>query len=244
LLRLLTDQPMTPPPPVGPRKLLPPRERRASTLQSVDSEQIADKFGNATVYVYGRWRLYDQETGKPLFHKTFFHDGMLLPAYVNWKGGLYRWLTFQDELQTNYWVGGSRSGTGFVIDEQGLTLTNTHIAAGWLVNYFAFSHYETGRGVLFKVQDGFYGTPDEFLTNNKGQPFDFSYNGGTLQELVDWRPEQGGPIFAGSQPVLIDKDARIFEGKNEELSVRVLGNLADLNALFVLPSVDSGIALT
>jgi S1-C subfamily serine protease len=241
LLWLLTDQPFTPPPQIGPRKILPPRKGRARAARRVDSEQIVDKFASAIVHVHTRWRLYDRETGKPLFQKTVFHDGRLLPAYVKWNGNLYRWLTFQDELKTNFSVGSSGFGTGFVIDKHGLTLINTHVAAGWLVEYFTLSLYETGSGVAFNVQNGFYETPDEFLKYNKGQPFKFDQN--TSGELVNWRPEEGGPIFAGSQPVLIDQSMRAFEGKNEELSVRPPGSRVELSALFVLSSTDVDVAL-
>src|SRR4029077_4871737 len=123
-------------------------------------QDVVEKFGNATVMVKVHWRLYDRATGKPLFHKTIFFQykngsGELLPAYVNLKNNkLVRWLTLDDESHTNKPVGSCDcTGTGFVVDPQGLILTNKHVAAGWLINYNRFSYYEKGRGVVFDVQD-------------------------------------------------------------------------------------------
>src|SRR5262249_48201224 len=122
---------------------------------------IADKYSNATVYITTQWRLYDRVTGKPLFHKTWGLPGIgLLPAYVSLNGKLYRWLTTQDELHTNFRVGFSGRGSGFVIADQGqsqaqgLILTNKHVAAGWLVNYQQFFSYENkGRGFRFDAKE-------------------------------------------------------------------------------------------
>src|ERR1700752_4078292 len=48
--------------------------------------EIADKYSNSTVVIDMQWGLYDRETGKPLYHKTFRVPGQdhLLPAYVEW----------------------------------------------------------------------------------------------------------------------------------------------------------------
>jgi hypothetical protein len=96
--------------------------------------EVAEKYGNATVLISMQWRLYDRQTGKPLFHKTFGYHREFVPAYVKWKGSLHRWLITEDEGHTNYRVGSSGKATGFVISDQGLILANKHVAEGWLIN--------------------------------------------------------------------------------------------------------------
>ena len=68
-------------------------------------------------------------------------------------GKLYRWLTSEDESHSNYEVGVSGSGSGFVINSQGLILTNKHVASGWMINYNQFAEYETGQIVVFSADN-------------------------------------------------------------------------------------------
>jgi serine protease Do len=54
-----------------------------------NAREISEKYNSATVRIDMQWRLYDRETGKPLFHKTFIVSGVsgLIPAYVILKIG-------------------------------------------------------------------------------------------------------------------------------------------------------------
>ena len=121
------------------------------------AQQIVDKFGNATVMVNTQWRLYNRETGKPLFHKAIqvpTQKGTVkVPCYVDvGENKIYRWLTTEDADHLNYEVGETGTGSGFVVNDQGLIMTNKHVAAGWLVNYNGVAGYEMGQGLLFKGQ--------------------------------------------------------------------------------------------
>jgi serine protease Do len=214
-------------------------------------QDVVEKFGNATVMVNVHWRLYDRATGRPLFHKTIFFQykdgsGELLPAYVKLKDNkLVRWLTLDDESHTNRPVGSCNcTGSGFVVDPQGLILTNKHVAAGWLINYNRFSYYEKGRGVVLDVQDKFW--KQEKFDREAKQPShyrDWSDEPDRFKDLIGWFPEEGGPIFANSQPVVIDSNTRMFEGRNEELSVRFPGTRFDVSARLVRASTDADVAL-
>lgn len=213
------------------------------------AQQIVDKYGNATVMVNMQWRLYDRETGKPLFHKVIevpTQKGTVkVPCYVDMgENKIYRWLTTEDADHLNYEVGETGTGSGFVVSDQGLIVTNKHVAAGWLVNYTGVAGYEMGQGLLFKYQTK--SLPDKQFGKELKERmtfFDLSKNQGRFQQLASWQPEEGGPIFANNQPVVIGKGTRSFEGKIEELSVRFPGSRLDVSARLVRVSTDADAAL-
>jgi serine protease Do len=215
-----------------------------------NAREIADKYSNSTVLIDMQWGLYDRETGKPLYHKTFRVPGKkLLPAYVEWNNKLYRWLTTEDEGHTNRRVGAGGNGTGFVINGQGLILTNKHLAAGWDINYNAFSGYEDGIGVIFETAEKI--PPDsadpkqrevyeKFITRHY---FDISTRPNQFHDLISWYPENGGPVFEQYQPKVISNNARTFEGSNEQLEVRFPGARMNMNARLIRASTDADVAV-
>jgi serine protease Do len=226
-----------------------------SNVMGMTPQEIVSKFGDATVWIRVHWRLYDRETGRPLFHKTIsvkYKDGHseLLPAYVRWRGKLVRWLTLEDDGHTNYPVGDCNcevSGSGFVVDPQGLILTNKHIAAGWLINYNRFSYYEKGRGVVYDELDRqATASAKEKVMRELSAPshvFDVSSRSNDFKGLIGWLPEEGGPIFANLLPLVIDNNPHAFEGRNDELSVRFPGTRVDISARLVRASTDNDVAL-
>ncbi|HML09744.1 MAG TPA: trypsin-like peptidase domain-containing protein [Stellaceae bacterium] len=217
----------------------------------LNPQQIAERFGNSTVWIQMQWRLYDRGTGKPLFHKTVEVDGHLLPAYVSYNGNIYRWLTTEDELGSNKRVGAAGTGTGFVVSSDGLIFTNKHVAAGWKINYNAFSSYEHGQGVLYKAQPTLWNDNDpkqkaehaKWLQDNPPKVFDLSDREAEFREIVSWQPEEGGPLFANSQPIVVSKGDNVFEGRDEELSVRFPGSRVDVTARLLRASSDADAAL-
>jgi serine protease Do len=216
-----------------------------------NAREIADKYSNSTVLIDMQWGLHDRETGKPLYHKTFRVPGKdhLLPAYVEWNNKLYRWLITEDEAHTNRRVGAGGMGTGFVIDGQGLILTNKHLAAGWDINYNAFASYEDGIGVIFDTTDKI--PPDstnikqrevyeKFMMNHY---FNISTRPNQFHDLTSWYPENGGPVFEQNQPRVISNNSRTFEGGNEQLEVRFPGARMNMNARLIRASTDADVAL-
>jgi len=216
-------------------------------------EDIAARFGNATVFVQVQWRLYDRETGKPLFHKRVNFQGQLLPAYVKLTNGkIVRWLTTEDERHSNFRVGGSGYGTGFIVNDQGLIFTNKHIAAAWKIDYRAFSTYEHGQGVLYQQQprnwnervEAQASERESWLRNHRTVAF--SLTGGQsseFQNALRWQPEDGGLIFSNSAPIVAGGGAHEFEGRNEELAVRFPGTRVDIAGRLVRASTDADAAL-
>jgi serine protease Do len=121
----------------------------------LSAQDIVQKYGSATVYISMRWRLFDQQTGKPIFHKMIEIDNRLYPAYVKLPGnlGIVRWLTLDDNMRSNLAIGESGSGTGFVVSERGFILTNKHVASAWALRYEETGSAD-GMGVLFQFQGG------------------------------------------------------------------------------------------
>jgi S1-C subfamily serine protease len=215
---------------------------RIQNEMGLSPTQVVEKFGNATVLVGMQWRLYDSLTGKPLFHKTVQgRDGQLWPAYVMWNDRPYRWLTTENESHGNSQAGGAGWGSGFIVNDQGLTITNKHVAASWLVTY-SDSAEEMPRGVFYQAQDKFY-PKDEFAKKNPGQFVDARANPDLFKELYRWLPEEGGPLFTEDQPVVVPPLVKRFEGRNEELTVHFPGSRIDVNARLISTSPDADAAL-
>jgi S1-C subfamily serine protease/pSer/pThr/pTyr-binding forkhead associated (FHA) protein len=222
-----------------------------------NSLEIADKYANATVLIKVQWGLYDRETGKTLFHKTFCEEytcrsSIVIPAYVRWKGKLHRWLTTEDEGHSNYKVGASGSASGFVIGDQGLILTNKHVAAGWSIDYDKYTNYETeagpskGVGLRFDTAERIpqFNQIPERRRQAEYEKFIRSHTFRPSEQDLRWQPdEDGGPVFANSQPLVIGDSVHQFDGKDEELVVRFPDSRMDVNARLVRASTETDAAL-
>ncbi len=121
----------------------------------VSAQDIVQKFGSATAWISVQWRLYDKQTGKPIFHKVIEIEGKKYPAYVRLPGnlGIVRWLTLEDDFRSNLSIGSELTGTGFVVGEQGFILTNKHVASAWTLRYSEGSSTD-GTGFLFEYKGG------------------------------------------------------------------------------------------
>lgn len=199
-------------------------------------KQIADKYANTVVYIEMRWRLFDRNTGKPVYQKVVKTKSGVYPAFVKVGDTLYRWLTLDDDDRRNLPIGEDATGSGFVVGKYGFILTNKHVAAGWLTTY-------NDLGELAGYEKAAIYT---FGSNNHKVLVGDSLSNDEFNDLRDWIPDNGAPVFSDDNATYLggDNDKRhFFSGRNETLDVRFPGNRTSVQAQLVRSSTDSDVAL-
>jgi serine protease Do len=233
--------------------------RKTEEDRPLSAQDIFVQFGNATAKIDRAWRLYDEKTGKPVFHQTIIADigkgknkqSLLYPAYVRLPGdrGIVRWLTLEDDDRTNIPIGGEAWGTGFVVDEQGFMLTNKHVAAAWNLDFGETdpANNRYGYGWLYEYNGGPRARDRRLRTPTRIDLSDreFAY-------LKDWVPSSGGYVFLrgiahvggpGNTPDAHSGDTKTFFGRNDKLEVRFANSRISANAILERVSRDSDAAL-
>ena len=218
---------------------------------------ITSKYGNSMVFIAVSWRLYDKSTGRPVFHKKWTHEDKkaktvtTLPAYVqllDYGTKIYPWFTTDDEENKNYKIGGSHTGSGFVINENGFIVTNKHVAESWMIRTPPSDYLGTNKGFLISV-------------STKGKKKEYKLKiidvDEEAPELQTWIPGESGGIlwqskgvnrtnlaqyFHGRDPTTPSNRATFF-GKDEILEVRFRGSRLSMNAVNVRHSTDADAAL-
>jgi serine protease Do len=212
------------------------RDKKFEEQTGKTAQDIVTKYGDATVYLEVQWQLYDQGTGRPVFHKTNRHNGENVPCYVKMPDGtLVRWLTLEDEARTNLRIGDSLRASGFVVNERGFILTSKHVAGAWMMPY---GMPPTKKALIYPLSwDG---------SRSREQPKFLDLTDTVeLRALENWRPDNGGRIFGGTRPVLLTSggaENRTFNGRNDALNVQFPGDAAQIRGSLVRAS-DQDVAL-
>jgi len=122
--------------------------RKADKLLSV--ADIASRNTDSAVFFEVGWKVVDIESGRQLYQVTMpnsISDGQghqkelipgappNLPVFVPLNQQLEPMLTTDDSAGKNRPIGGSHTGSGFVVSLDGFLLTNRHVAATWLTRY-------------------------------------------------------------------------------------------------------------
>ena len=188
------------------------------------------RLGDATVYIYDSWQLYDTDTNRPLYQKMVWVDQRRVPAFVKLGDGtIVRWLTLEQNREDAYpAVGNQHSGSGFVIDSNGYILTNIHVASSWAWRFQDYRVHDWSSGAVYNLDERPSRHPR--VLDNVASLSDY------------WVPGGGGYVFEPNNPRAVSSGDRSFFGRNDVLTVRFPGTRTDFNATLVKISPDSDVA--
>lgn len=133
-------------------------QRKQEQSKRFDATRIAAEYGGSTVYIEASWKLVDNRSKKTVYHQFAVIEPAggkggrtAIPLYIRLANGVIEpRLTLNDK--SGVIVGGSHTGSGFVVTDNGFILTNRHVAAAW---FSGGGQFLPLPGILIKVdQEG------------------------------------------------------------------------------------------